>query len=1092
MITTERSFLALLHDHFTDNEIKKASHYARSGRVRGYHLEQYDNNLIFVTGRVQGTRRAPYVVTILIRDSENIEGDCSCPMEVNCKHVATILIRWQMDSPRGLFHTLRETSKTVNLNEDLKSAQQRWIEAIQKTASLEKKPEHVVEYVLDLPRYLDNDSVLKISNIAYQKLKKGGLGKPKELKKNANKTVHIPPDDRVLRQKLAALCGHDYRDTFILSFNSDGLILKEIITTGRCYWRSPENKPLYLDETPISAKFEWFLNADASQTLRCVDEKGATIPNLIPLNPIWSIDSEHNRVRPVHIDLPTETLKHLLQTPELPVSCAKAFVNEMAQRLPQNTIIPVPKVFDAVEQRKIKPTIALTVEKKGSPDYPVMATDLDIRYGNHTLHYDETDQNTLLRVDGNSLIQIARHFEEENIQILKLQNGFDNNHIPVKAQNPAAPLTNEYSSIHDIVHFGESVIPKLKELGLTVDFDSSDFYSLEEPGEWYTELDEESDLDWFSLDMGVMVKGDKVSLLPYLIEAIEHLKFNENEKHYYINLHSGQVLPVPIEKLQKITNVVTQFVDPNRLESNNHSLRISRYKASLLADMEKALESSKSRWLGGERLLDLGRRLRQFKKIKTVTPPKKLFLAELRDYQKKGVSWLQFLREYELNGILADDMGLGKTLQTLAHILIEKQKKRLSKPCLIIAPTSVIYNWEHEASRFTPSLSVLLLRGDDRKTLFNAIPQHDVVLSTYPLVVRDKETLLSHDYHLLILDEAQTIKNAQAKMTQIIQQIKATHRLCLTGTPLENHLGELWSLFHFLMPGLLGSQREFKQLYRTPIEKDQDPKALSRLTTLIKPFMLRRKKRDVLNDLPEKTEIIKTISFTHEQRDLYEAIRLSMHKKVRDAVDKQGIERSQIIILDALLKLRQVCCDPQLVKLDAAKKVSESAKLDTLLTMLDHMIPEGRRILIFSQFTSMLSIIEKQLKQEKIAYVKLTGATKNRTTPVERFQSGDVPVFLISLKSGGTGINLTAADTVIHYDPWWNPAVESQATDRSHRIGQKNPVFVYKLVSENTVEEKIIAMQAKKKQLMESLFTGNNKKTSITKADLTVLLGGDT
>ncbi len=351
--------------------------------------------------------------------------------------------------------------------------------------------------------------------------------------------------------------------------------------------------------------------------------------------------------------------------------------------------------------------------------------------------------------------------------------------------------------------------------------------------------------------------------------------------------------------------------------------------------------------------------------------PKRNFTAALRPYQQEGLNWLQFLREYELNGILADDMGLGKTIQTLAHILIEKQRKRLEQPCLIVAPTSVVANWAIEAKRFTPTLRVLVLRGPERKMAFDLIPDHDIVLTTYPLIVRDKEALLNHAYHMVILDEAQYIKNAQAKMTQIVQQFRAKHRLCLTGTPLENHLGELWSLFHFLMPGLLGDSKSFKQFYRTPIEKNQDKMSLKRLITIVKPFILRRTKNEVVQDLPEKTEIIQKVELGGAQRDLYESIRLAMDKKVRAAIDNKGIERCQIIILDALLKLRQACCDPSLVKLKAAQKVKGSAKRDMLFEMLTEMVEEGRRILLFSQFTSMLSLIEAGLKKQGISYVTL-------------------------------------------------------------------------------------------------------------------------
>jgi len=342
-------------------------------------------------------------------------------------------------------------------------------------------------------------------------------------------------------------------------------------------------------------------------------------------------------------------------------------------------------------------------------------------------------------------------------------------------------------------------------------------------------------------------------------------------------------------------------------------------------------------------------------------------------------------------------------------------------------------------------------------------------------------------YHLLILDEAQNIKNPRAQAAEVVRAISARHRLCLTGTPMENHLGELWSLFHFLMPGLLGEEPRFKHLFRTPIEKHGDDERRKLLVRRIRPFLLRRNKSQVAKDLPPKTEIVRTVGLEGAQRDLYETVRAAMHKKVREAVEQKGLDRSRIVILDALLKLRQCCCDPRLLKLDAAKKVKQSAKLDLLMGMLPEMVEEGRRILLFSQFTSMLALIEDELAKHKLDYVKLTGDTRDRATPIDQFQSGRVPIFLISLKAGGTGLNLTAADTVIHYDPWWNPAAEAQATDRAHRIGQDKPVFVYKLLTEHTVEEKIAAMQLHKKALAEALLGDGGAKLKLSSTDLAQL-----
>jgi SNF2 family DNA or RNA helicase len=551
-----------------------------------------------------------------------------------------------------------------------------------------------------------------------------------------------------------------------------------------------------------------------------------------------------------------------------------------------------------------------------------------------------------------------------------------------------------------------------------------------------------------------------------------------------IHLADGRLLTLPIERVRGIINTLVELYD-NPLQDDG-KLRLNTLQAAQLSELETSL-GAQAQWHGGKQLRELGKRLQNFAGIEAVAVPAD-FHAQLRPYQQQGVNWLQFLREYSLGGILADDMGLGKTVQTLAHLLIEKAQGRMDRPSLVIAPTSLMYNWRMEAERFTPNLRVLVLHGTERKRHFKHLNEYDLLLTTYPLLPRDIQALLAQEYHYVILDEAQNIKNPKAQASKIVRQLNARHRLCLTGTPMENHLGEIWSLFDFLMPKLLGDEKQFRRLFRTPIEKHADQKRQHSLNTRIAPFLLRRSKQEVVKELPPKTEIIQNIELHGPQRDLYESIRLAMHEKVRNAINKNGVARSHIIILEALLKLRQVCCDPRLVKLDSAKKVKASAKMQLLMDMLPEQIEEGRRILLFSQFTSMLSLIEEELHKHKIDYVKLTGATKARDVPIQRFQNGDVPLFLISLKAGGTGLNLTAADTVIHYDPWWNPAVENQATDRAHRIGQNKSVFVYKLITSGTVEDKILALQARKKELADNLFSDSGKGASaLTQADLNAL-----
>ena len=450
----------------------------------------------------------------------------------------------------------------------------------------------------------------------------------------------------------------------------------------------------------------------------------------------------------------------------------------------------------------------------------------------------------------------------------------------------------------------------------------------------------------------------------------------------------------------------------------------------------------------------------------------------LRDYQLDGVAWLQYLREHRLAGILADDMGLGKTVQVLAHLLIEKHAGRLGtepggRPALIVLPTTLIANWQAEAARHAPGLRVLVLQGSERARDFARIADYDVVFTTYPLLARDLAVLRAQTWHLLILDEAQMVNNAASRAATALRSLHAAHRLCVTGTPLENHLGELWAHFDFLMPGFLGDARSFLRIWRKPIETHGETLRAQLLAQRVRPFILRRRKSEVATELPPLTEVIRRVTLEGEQRALYESVRVAADEQVRRVLKRQHFAGAQIAILDALLKLRQVCCDPLLVKNQGVVSATmERAKMALLRDLLPELIDAGRRVLVFSQFTEMLALVELELLALKLPFLTLTGATKvsERGTVVAQFQAKAVPCLLLSLKAGGVGLNLTAADTVIHLDPWWNPAVERQATARAHRIGQDQPVFVYKLVVAGSIEERMLALQARKAALAEGVL----------------------
>ena len=594
---------------------------------------------------------------------------------------------------------------------------------------------------------------------------------------------------------------------------------------------------------------------------------------------------------------------------------------------------------------------------------------------------------------------------------------------------------------------------------------------------WYSHS-RASGHDFFAYQLGILIDKQQVSIVPLVADLLEQfgsesLDRRSDTERFRLPIGQGKVLEVALGRLKPLLRLLWQY-GLKKKDMSEDVLKLTRYQLLFMQEAEQALAASTARWQGTAEFRRIHQALLEHEKDVTVEPPKGLN-AELRDYQLSGMAWLQRLRSARLGGILADDMGLGKTIQTLAHLQYEKEAGRLKRAALILAPTSVIGNWLEEAKRFTPDLKVMIYHGLTRH-VNRAFDDYDLIISTYGVAQRDKNLFIKYPFYYLVLDEAQVIKNTQTKTRQIIQQLQAKHRLCLTGTPLENHLGELWSLFHFLAPGFLGTLKQFRQFFQYPIEKQQDEDKRAALVRRLQPFVLRRTKNQVASELPKKTEMTHTVNLVGFQRDMYEAIRMTTERSVREAIAKQGLGKSQWVFLEALLKLRQVCCDPRLVKQEQAQKEEvisnySSAKLDACLELLDNLMDEGRSVLVFSQFTSMLDLIEEALIKRDYPHLILTGKTRDRESLIRRFQAGEAPIFLISLRAGGVGLNLTQADTVIHYDPWWNPAVEDQATDRTHRIGQDKPVFVYRLIGAGTVEEVMMKMQANKRVLFDSIFS---------------------
>ena len=890
-------------------------------------------------------------------------------------------------------------------------------------------------------------------------------------------------DADVLRLLLDAGMDAGGLQAFTLAGARAGEILRCLLRTERLAI-SGDFSPL-LDGEPKPGHLAWRIDAHGRQRpcFRALSESCLALPLLPP----WYVDPDRGLIGLLEVPGDPGIIARLFSLPPLPDGRAAQVAQALSRIAPE---LPPPNrdLTDSLRRIVAEPRPVLRLDTRETDghaawrDYPERreATGFDVAlpsfcYGDAEVGIG--DERVFVVLENGETVRVERRFEAESAFVEALA-GVGLERVPVSVLRTAGRAPDAVYALAtetcwmDFMQNGRQV---LRAAGWTVEFDEEFRHNALPVEAWEAELTA-SENGWFDLDMGVVVEGERLPLAPLLaslfrrdsrwLETVELLKIPDDEM---IELRTvDKRLRVPAKRLKPLAATLVDLFDGL---GGGPRLRISRFDAPRLS----ALHDTRCwQFRGQDEIMALADRLRAAQGVRQVAPPAGLGL-ELREYQKEGVAWLQFLREHNLSGILADDMGLGKTAQALAHLLLEKEAGRLDRPVLVVLPTSLVFNWMNEAARFAPALSLLALQGGDRKLRFDEIPRHDAVLTTYPLLWRDAAELTRFKYHLLILDEAQTVKNSRSRGAEVVRRIDARHRLCLTGTPLENHLGELWSQFDFLLPGFLGGAASFARYWRVPIEKQGDTARRNLLAQRIRPFLLRRRKEEVAPELPPKTIILRKVELTGGQRDLYEAVRASMDATVREEITHKGFGRSRIVILDALLKLRQVCCDPRLVKAPVARKVKERAKLDLLMTMLPELVDEGRRILVFSQFTGMLALIEQETKRAGIDHVVLTGSTTDREDPVRRFQFGDVPVFLISLKAGGVGLNLTSADTVIHYDPWWNPAVENQATDRAHRIGQDKPVFVYKLIVAGSIEEKILALQERKADLVDGILSADGK-----------------
>ncbi|WPD21331.1 MAG: DEAD/DEAH box helicase [Candidatus Electrothrix scaldis] len=667
-------------------------------------------------------------------------------------------------------------------------------------------------------------------------------------------------------------------------------------------------------------------------------------------------------------------------------------------------------------------------------------------------------KNVLTEIDGKK-IQTVRDFAEEKKQLNDIISA-------CPTLNRIKPVDNQWQ-----VEDPEYALELLLELkncdeALILEWPQGEKFSVrkETPSTAFS-LQIKKERDWFKAT-GSLEINDELSL-----DLQKLLSMLDQGTGRFIQLDDGTFLSIT-KALRKRLEDLAAFS-----EKHGKGVRFSPLAALALDDLTEEAGQVKSdkAWK------------QHCKQLKEVVQPEVpgTLQAGLRDYQKQGFHWLAQLSHWEVGGCLADDMGLGKTVQALAAILL----RAAQGPTLVVAPLSVTSNWVEEARRFAPTLNVLLFGSGNRQEMIDNLQPFDLVIVSYGLLPLEAELLTEPDWQTVVLDEAQAIKNMQTKRSKAAMQLKAQFRLITTGTPVENHLGELWTLFHFLNPGLLGPFKRFQERFAGPIERDQDGAARSRLRKLIRPFILRRLKSDVLQELPPKTEINLEVEMSKDELVLYEAQRIKALENISNHADDEGAGQQHLRILAEIMKLRRLCCNPSLVLPDCG---ISSSKLKVFADTLEELLSNNHKALIFSQFVDHLQIIREFLETKGISYQYLDGSTpvKKRKERIASFQNGEGDVFLISLKAGGAGLNLTAADYVIHMDPWWNPAVEDQASDRAHRIGQERPVTVYRLVVKDSIEEQIVALHKEKRDLADSLLEGTDSAGKISAKELLGLLQG--
>lgn len=1037
-----------LKNRVPDIIFKQGLEYFKEGRVK---IKQWDNLSVLAT--VQGTY--PYIVRLSV-DDRSFDATCTCPYNYTCKHTVAVALKIIDEQSSKEESTVSESTNWREYFEKLIAIQQ-----VDSDFSQEVRWNLI--YIIHILENYWNIKPVKV----YMK-KDGTYGRVQEPSFNelSDQNVFRTSGDLIAISYLERLQSQQssvyYRgrlETSYLDFGLDAGQLFSLLNTSQLHVKNEDGSigtRIRYGRKPWNLVFKLQTDEDGNYTFKpffAREDKEVPIDDkakILTVNPIWFY--RDNKLHYCDFPLSYSYIKSFVDE-NLNIRLNKdeyqSFISEYLAKLP---IFPYVEFPPGIEVTEIDKITAKRLYIEEMDDQLVVSLSLlydkiEISYSqpsNQHLHYD---------LETKKIIRVHRDRHEEAILRERV--------LDTKIIEDTPGLF--YATFEDALDWLFDGLPALAEMGFEILGEEKLVRFRVKRAMANFGVNISSETDWFDIELDLEFDGVSVSLAD-LKKALQ-----ANKK--FVRLRDGSLARLPEKLIEKLNYMI------NFGKSDDNSIRFANHHLTFIDQLLGEVDKKSMDKLSQDKL----KKLDQFEKIKTYTLPEN-FIGQLRDYQKAGYDWLYFLKEFSFGGILADDMGLGKTIQALV-LLRDQINKNSKKVNLIVAPTSVIFNWIREIERFTPDISFLVHYGTRRSKDVRRIKKYPLILTTYGHIRRDIQLMREINWNYVILDESQNIKNPHSETSKAVRLLEAHNRLALTGTPVENNTMDLWSQFAFINPGLLGDQNFFKETFMKPIEREQNVQVAASLKRLIFPFILRRTKEDVAKELPPKVESIVYSPMSEEQQKIYDKWRMSYRDNIIEEIESKGLNKSKFKVLEGLTKLRQISCHPELVD---SKYVDTSGKFVALLNMIEEILSENHKVLIFSQFVQMLTIIRRHFDSNSIPYSYLDGSTRDRETPVREFQENEkVQAFLISLKAGGTGLNLTAADYVIHYDPWWNPAVEMQATDRAYRIGQTRKVFAYKLISKDSVEEKIIKLQEKKKELVESLIsTEESIFKSLTKNDI--------